>query len=105
MSSRLAGSGAKTGDVRISLMWNNRNDLDLHVVAPSREEIYHGRRNSRCGGELDVDMNASGETMKPVENIYWPKGRAPKGLYRVFVRNYAYHRYEEGAGKRPDTLG
>ena len=91
MSSRLAGAGAKTGDVRISLMWNNRNDLDLHVVAPSREEIFYGHKRSRGGGELDVDMNVVGQTMKPVENIYWPKGGAPKGLYRVFVRNYAYH--------------
>jgi Ca-activated chloride channel family protein len=39
MSTRLAGAGAKTGDVRVSLMWNNRNDLDLHVIAPSREDI------------------------------------------------------------------
>ncbi len=91
MSSRLAGSGARTGDVRISLMWNNRNDLDLHVVAPSREEIFFGDKKSKCGGELDVDMNVGGETMKPVENIYWPKGGAPNGLYRVIVNNYAYH--------------
>ena len=93
MSARLAGAGAKTGDVRVSLMWNNYNDLDIHVIAPSREEIYYSHRQSRCGGELDVDMNAGGpESNTPVENIYWPKGGAPGGEYRVIVQNYAYHR-------------
>jgi Ca-activated chloride channel family protein len=93
MSARLAGAGAKTGDVRVSLMWNNYNDLDLHVIAPSREEIYYSHRRSRCGGVLDVDMNAGGpESNTPVENIYWPKGGAPKGQYSVIVQNYAYHR-------------
>ena len=93
MSTRLAGAGAKTGDVRVSLMWNNLNDLDLHVIPPSREEIFYGHRRSRCGGELDVDMNARGgrTSMTPVENIYWPKGGAPQGIYRVYVQNYAYH--------------
>jgi TolB-like protein len=41
---------------------------------------------------LDVDMNVTGETTKPVENIFWPTGRTPPaGRYRVAVRNYGYH--------------
>jgi hypothetical protein len=27
----------------------------------------------------------------PVENIYWPFGEAPPGLYRIFVVYYAPH--------------
>ena len=32
MSARLRREEAKAGDIRVSLMWNNRNDLDLHVT-------------------------------------------------------------------------
>jgi Ca-activated chloride channel family protein len=85
MSARLRGAGAKSGDVRISLLWNNTNDLDLHVIDPSGEHIYYGHKRSRSLGELDVDMNVSSFTTKPVENVYWPLGQAPSGHYRVRV--------------------
>jgi Ca-activated chloride channel family protein len=85
MSARLRGAGAKSGDVRVSLLWDNTNDLDLHVIDPAGEEIFYGHRRSRSSGELDVDMNVSTLTTKPVENVYWPVGGAPSGHYRVFV--------------------
>ena len=91
IAARLRREGGKTGDVRVSLIWNNKNDLDLHVVPPSGEEVYYAHKNTRCGGELDVDMNVRGDSTKPVENIYWPAGGAPRGKYRVYVQNYAFH--------------
>ncbi|MCS7047282.1 MAG: hypothetical protein NZO58_13065, partial [Gemmataceae bacterium] len=56
---RLNQAGGKSGDVQLTLIWYNGNDLDLHCVEPSGEEIFFARRRSRSGGELDVDMNAS----------------------------------------------
>ena len=86
-----AGGQYRNVDIRASLIWNNRNDLDLHVICPSGEEIFYAHKQSRCGGWLDVDMNVQGETLKPVENIRWSRGQAPKGHYRVLVQNFRYH--------------
>jgi len=82
-------------DVRASLLWDNRNDLDLHVVAPSGFHIFYGAKQSDCGGWLDVDMNVGGNTTKPVENVRWSKGTAPTGRYKVYVQNFRFH--EPGA--------
>ncbi len=88
---RLKIAGAKSGDVQVTLIWFNRNDLDLHCIEPNGNEIFWNRRRSNSGGELDVDMNVTPTTDRPVENVYWPKGRAPLGRYRVFVNYYANH--------------
>ena len=86
---RLDREGAKSGDVQISLLWNNLNDLDLHVRCPSGDEIFYRYVRSRCGGELDVDMNAGGRmSNKPVENVYWPPGGAPTGKFVVMVNHF-----------------
>lgn len=87
---RLEKAGAKSGDVQVTLIWFNVNDLDLHCVEPSGVEIFYARRTSPSGGMLDVDMNAGfGRTDRPVENIFWPKGRAPLGKYKVYVNHYS----------------
>jgi uncharacterized protein YfaP (DUF2135 family) len=79
-----------TGDVQVTLQWDNTADLDLHVVDPNGEEIYYSHNRSASGGELDVDANAGcgGSLSSPVENVFWPYGEAPLGRYRVFVVYY-----------------
>lgn len=87
---RLRDAGAQSGDVQVSLAWNNVNDLDLHVLSPAGEEIHFAAPRSSDGGQLDVDMNA-GRTLstKPVENIFWATRTAPRGKYTVMVNYYA----------------
>lgn len=83
---------AGTGEVRISLMWANRNDIDLHVLEPGGEEINYNHRRSRSGGLLDIDMNASPPLRTPaVENVFWPTRAAPIGAYKVYVNHYRKH--------------
>ena len=91
LQARLEREGAQSSDVQISLMWNNYNDLDLHVVCPSGERIHGGNKKSACGGELDVDANVRAETRKPVENVFWEEGKAPSGTYQVYVHHYKKH--------------
>ena len=92
LQSRLNREGAMIGDVQISLMWENYNDLDLHVVCASGERIHGGNKKSECGGELDVDANVRPETKKPVENVVWPGVTAPPGNYQVYVHHYKKHK-------------
>ncbi len=92
LAQRLSEVGAKTGDIQFSLSWNNYNDLDLHCVDPKGAEIwYSNTKSTLTGGELDHDANLDGSTTTPVENIYWPPGGAPAGVYQVFVVYYAPH--------------
>ncbi len=73
-----------TGDVHITLTWDNATDVDLHVIDPFGEEIYYAHPRSASGGWLDVDdIDGYGP-----ENIYWPEGEAPTGAYTVVVVYY-----------------
>ena len=92
---RLAREGAKSGQVQVSLIWDNLNDLDLSVMCPSGERISFENKFSECGGQLDVDMNESPTSSQPVENIFWPVGAAPKGEYKVLIEHFEHHADED----------
>jgi len=88
---RLNREGAETGSIQISLIWDNFNDLDLHVFTPAGERIWFNNRRTACGGTLDVDMNVRPTSKQPVENLVWWK-EPPEGVYSVCVHHYASHR-------------
>jgi len=89
LRARLEAAGGRIGDINISLMWDNFNDLDLHVICPSGERIHSGNRISECDGELDVDANSIKPlTRKPVQNVVWDVGNSKDGLYKVYVHYY-----------------
>ena len=82
--------GDVEGYLRISLSWNNYDDLDLAVITPNKNKIYFGnKQDSITRGSLDVDMNAGIKSMAPVENITFPlKDYLKNGIYTVKVNNY-----------------
>ncbi len=89
--------GSTTGDIRISLMWDTVDDLDLHCWDPRDEHIFFEHMRSRSGGHLDVDMNVDRPySNEPVENIFWPVGGAPQGRFQVKV-----HCFTQRSGRAP----
>ncbi len=89
--SRIQREGGQQSDQLVTLIWNNINDLDLHVVCPNGVRVYFANI-AGCGSQLDIDMNATTNALSraPVENIVWPRG-LPPGRYQVFVDHYANH--------------
>ena len=91
------------GDIQVSLSWDTPTDVDLHVIDPFGCELYYGNRTDEgfgfseecrgAGGELDLDSNAgcsidSGYSAVGGirnENVFWPPGAAPEGVYTVKV--------------------
>ncbi|MDA8020996.1 MAG: hypothetical protein MPN21_26460 [Thermoanaerobaculia bacterium] len=103
-----------TGDLSFRLLWDGSADLDLHAEDPhgrhvgtqmsfaSAQDAAALRRQlaeyTRLENELDhvpkgildVDCNADPERMckRPIENIFWPTGTAPRGTYEVWVHHF-----------------
>jgi hypothetical protein len=69
--------GKIDGAMRISLAWDNSDDLDLHINCPQNGHIFFGSRRSKRGlPMLDVDMNSERMNDKdPVENICYHEDR------------------------------
>ncbi|BAV81009.1 hypothetical protein [Vibrio phage RYC] len=65
--------GCVDSDLRVSMSWDHRDDLDLHVHNSYDQHIYYGSycygSVSKDTGQLDVDMR--GERHDQVENIFW----------------------------------
>lgn len=100
-ASRMSATGAATGEITVTLLWNSPGDLDLVVRCPSGQQLDY-RNPSICGGTLDVDANAAraGLSERPVENAFWPAGKAAPGHYEIAVR-YAPRKDEQNPGETP----
>lgn len=80
---------AGIGLLKVSLSWDQENDVDLHLVEPNGEHIYYGNRSSSNGGQLDLDSNA-GCSIDNInnENIFYEDDASvtiPYGEYEVLV--------------------
>jgi hypothetical protein len=76
-----------TGILQVSLTFRPSQDVDLHLVEPTGEEIYYGYPASAAGGELDLDSNpACNLDHINNENITYPDTvTPPTGEYIVRV--------------------
>ena len=89
----LHNAGAKEGIITISMLWSTTDDMDLHVITPSGDEIFYGNPMAG-GGELDVDMQVNEPYVSnPVENIYFT---APEhGTYKIYIHNFTNRTVED----------
>lgn len=88
--------GAVDGKLRVSLAWDNSDDLDLHCGTPDGGHIYFG---NKCG-ILDVDANG-GFIMNPtdpVENMNFQT--LQDGVYTFYVHQF----YRRNANSEGFTL-
>lgn len=83
-------------DLRITLYWNNKSDMDIHVVEPDGSRIWYNNRGPTASqGTLDIDSNSNCNVDRPnepggIENVYWPNGvAAPTGDYSISVDRYS----------------
>jgi hypothetical protein len=74
-----------TGDVQITLTWQDYADIDLYVEDPTGEVVYYGNDYVSSGGQLDRDNTCGDYIQGQPENIFWPQGGAPSGTYKVSV--------------------
>jgi uncharacterized protein YfaP (DUF2135 family) len=79
-----------TGDIKVSLSFNQAEDLDLWVTDPSGTRVYYGNPTAN-GGTLDLDSNAGCSNNLGVnnENISWADADALAGEYTVQVDYFA----------------
>ena len=83
------GTCVGTGNLQVTLIWNNPGDMDLHLVNPTAKHIYFGNKGPSTttdNGQLDVDDT----TGTGPENIFWASNfTPPTGTYLVCVSPYS----------------
>ncbi len=84
---RLEEAEATTGDLEMTLTWEDKSDLDIAVVCPTGDKIYHGDKTvAACRGALDVDQNNNTVTSSPVEHVVFTDPLP--GTYTITVNLY-----------------
>lgn len=90
--------GATNRALRLSLIWPNMNDLDLHLETTlklesgiRKEHVYYESPDSPSGFALDVDSNVEPRHNPGVENIDFGGSVPPDGHYTFSVRYFCRH--------------
>ncbi len=73
------------GKMKVTLLWNEIGDIDLHVVEPNGAHIWYSDKHpANAYGELDYDNTEGGNGS--AENIYWDEPQS--GRYKLYVNFY-----------------
>lgn len=84
------------GALKVTLLWDFKADIDLHVFEPNGFHIcYNRKKDASTGGELDQDNRSGGPGS--AENIYWTE--PPSGTYNVYLKYYAKNGMNTNSGE------
>lgn len=90
---RVKAAGGNVDSVaRVSLSWQNTDDLDLRIVDPKGHTTYYGNRGQMSPSScvLDIDANGcDGLRSDPCENIFWKDLPRIEGTYAAIVKQFA----------------
>ena len=90
VENRLNETGGEIAGLRVSLIWNTKEDLDLKVTCPNQKSVDHVKRNAKTNGcgDLDIDANVASKankiTERPIENIILKEA---EGNYKIQVKS------------------
>lgn len=86
-----AGLCVESGELRISMSWEQNTDVDLHVRNPDGEEIWYRNREAQDGGQFQKDgciASRCDETTGPrIEAVIW-RDEPKEGTYEFWGINY-----------------
>lgn len=85
------GCPYRTGDVQITMTWNNGSDIDLFVREPDGDVLSHQRPTSARGGHFDyAGRGQCDSTMEypRIENVSWLREDAPDGEYQLLLHRW-----------------
>jgi hypothetical protein len=86
LSSIVATAGAQSGFFTVTLTWNGRGDVDLHIFEPNSTWVYYANKTGHSG-YLDVDNTyADGP-----EHYYTScdTNKLIEGIYAIKIANYS----------------
>lgn len=84
-----AAGGDIDGELRVSLAWENGDDLDLAVKSGAESVSYSNPVSRQLAAKLDVDMNygSNRNDIDPVENITFTDRSKLNSTFEVKVQN------------------
>ena len=79
------------GDLKVTIQWHFKGDIDLHAVQPDGTHVYYS--NKDLYEVQDVDNYGIRDTREFAENMTW--NNPPKGRYKFYVQYFSSSNAQE----------